>query len=58
MTIQCCVCNKVKCDGEWICHDHNVKDASHTYCPACLEKCLQSVQEELSARKECVISVA
>lgn len=52
MTIQCCVCKKVKDDGQW------VRDAAkhpsamtHTYCPHCLEASLNAMRMELAQRR-------
>lgn len=52
MTVQCCVCAKVKIDGKWI-HDaiKHPHDVSHTYCPMCLEHSLAAMRAELAARR-------
>lgn len=58
MTIQCCVCHKVKEQGEWIRPTQTVSNASHTYCPVCLEDCMHTVRIELMNRKSNVSAVA
>ncbi len=38
MTLQCCVCKKVKDDETWKREDRiHRTDVSHTYCPVCLK---------------------
>lgn len=38
MTLQCCVCKKVKDDETWKLEDRiHRTDVSHTYCPICLK---------------------
>ncbi len=53
MTIQCCVCEKVKDDNRWIHRqiDHP-KEVSHTYCPHCLEQSLGIMRKELTIRRQ------
>ncbi|HPO15206.1 MAG TPA: hypothetical protein PLI09_17315 [Candidatus Hydrogenedentes bacterium] len=53
MTVQCCVCAKVKEDNHWV-HRHveRPKDVSHTYCPNCLEQSLNVMRKELAARRQ------
>mgnify|MGYP007047113445 CR=1 FL=1 len=37
MTVQCCVCKKVKIDDSWMnTGNEHRRDVSHTYCPTCL----------------------
>ena len=39
MTVQCCVCKKVKVEESWtITGIDRPKDVSHTYCPVCLRQ--------------------
>jgi len=39
MTIQCCVCKKVKDEESWTKQQVvSPKDVSHTYCPICLNR--------------------
>jgi hypothetical protein len=51
MTTQCCVCHKVRNEGEWIRHDTRIQDASHTYCPVCFKEFMHSMGIELAKRK-------
>lgn len=50
MTTQCCKCNKVKVEGEWI---HPVTDStarvSHTYCPACHAETVRAFKREIAS---------
>ncbi len=53
MTIQCCVCEKVKDDSRWIHRKiDSPKDVSHTYCPHCLEQSLGAMRKELTVRRQ------
>ncbi len=37
MTVQCCVCKKIKLEDSWTKSQlERPHDVSHTYCPACL----------------------
>ena len=37
MTVQCCVCKKVKVNESWMTTAGNrLREVSHTYCPVCL----------------------
>lgn len=39
MTIQCCVCKKVKVEESWTSNaTERAGDVSHTYCPVCLRQ--------------------
>ena len=52
MTTQCCTCNKVKVDGEWIHPKGTVSQrVSHTYCPACHAEAIRAIQRELAAAR-------
>ena len=47
MTIQCCVCQRVRERGQW---KDQVPErdglVSHTYCPKCLHQSLETIKEE------------
>jgi hypothetical protein len=48
MVIQCCVCEKIREDGQWA---HNPaarlrERVSHSYCPHCLQDTLASIALE------------
>lgn len=47
MTVQCCVCKKVKAEDAW---KHETLDrpaeVSHTYCPVCLKRSQTAMREE------------
>jgi hypothetical protein len=47
MTMQCCVCKKVKDENSWK-NSQNERPAeiSHTYCPTCLHMSRVSMAEE------------
>lgn len=50
MTVQCCVCGKVKKDdGTW-CQENipeeEMKFVSHTYCPRCKEGALEEIRQQ------------
>ena len=47
MTIQCCVCKRERIDGEW-CETtrQGLPEASHTYCPACLNDAVEMLRRE------------
>jgi hypothetical protein len=47
MTIQCCVCKRERIDGEW-CETtrQGLPDASHTYCPSCLNDAVEMIRRE------------
>ena len=49
MTIQCCMCKKVKVDGHWVSR-HSVSHGrvTHTYCPVCLALTLDEIKLEQS----------
>ena len=47
MTLQCCVCKKVKEQGSWKFEDRTARaDASHTYCPPCLKSSIAAMKAE------------
>jgi len=47
MTIQCCVCKKIKDGEKWKTDGHGGRsDASHTYCPRCFEKSMTALRAE------------
>lgn len=59
MTIQCCVCHKVKVQDEWIrpSQDH-LGRVSHTYCPICLDRSLAAMRAERRLASDRVAPVA
>lgn len=47
MTVQCCVCKKVKDDGTWKLENRiHRTDVSHTYCPICLKASVANMAVE------------
>jgi hypothetical protein len=46
MTIQCCVCGKIRADGQWSLHheERHGDNISHTYCPICLKEALNAAE--------------
>lgn len=47
MIIQCCVCKMVKWGNGWRFDGQGGRaDASHTYCPHCLEACRADIRAE------------
>lgn len=44
MLIQCCVCKKIESGNTWIPTDGVIYEASHTYCPDCVEVALSEIQ--------------
>lgn len=47
MTLQCCVCKRVKDDETWILEDRiHRADVSHTYCPICLKATVANIATE------------
>lgn len=54
MTIQCCVCKKVKEGENWKLDGHGGRsEASHTYCPRCLKS---TVAEIRGQRRQAVLA--
>ena len=53
MVIQCCVCDKVRVDGEWIPPTSTEGMVSHTYCPRCLEKAMVDLRREMAMTHDC-----
>lgn len=55
MIVQCCVCKKVRDQGEWIAPDKtaapNVNELSHGYCPVCAAKAFDEIRAWLSENK-------
>lgn len=48
MVVQCCVCKKIRVDGEWRETDAdrpNPAEASHGYCPNCADDAFREVRE-------------
>lgn len=46
--IVCCVCKKIKYNGEWV--EKQIPEeyiATHTYCPACYEQELKEINKYL-----------
>ena len=47
MTVQCCVCKKVKSEDAWtLTHLDRPAEVSHTYCPACLRDSQRAIRQE------------
>jgi len=47
MTVRCCVCHKVREQGQWKDRPEERSDAvSHTYCPHCLGQSLEQMKTE------------
>jgi len=47
MTIQCCVCQKLRLDGKWVVREvpHLPGESvSHTYCPRCVQKLTRELE--------------
>ena len=46
MTVQCCKCKRVREHGQWSASPVVMQgNASHTYCPTCMEECLEEMRE-------------
>ncbi len=49
MTVQCCICERIRWENEW----HRVSvmrgPASHTYCPPCEDEFRREILEEVNA---------
>ncbi len=59
MTVQCCVCKKVKEDNQWVRRAVQTPGAiSHSYCPHCLELSLQAMRTELARRRTAATATA
>lgn len=59
MTIQCCMCKKVKVENEWIGRYQPTLYASHSYCPDCFEESkLKMLAEQAAARAARVAKTA
>lgn len=59
MTIQCCVCKRVKNEDQWVGKVlHSTLNVSHSYCPQCLEASRGIMLVELSRadRKKAVFA--
>ncbi len=53
MTIQCCVCGKIKDDGRWAMPGAFAADKatiSHGYCPICFSNALNEIHAQTSAQ--------
>lgn len=46
MTVQCCVCRKYRVDNRWKKKAKIEGDVSHTYCPACKNKAIETIVED------------
>lgn len=46
MKVQCCVCNKIREDGQWVAAAPVTQDdaVSHGYCPTCLEQAHREIR--------------
>jgi hypothetical protein len=59
MTVQCCVCEKVRIEDQWLHTDvDHPATVSHTYCPVCLEKSLAAMRVELAKRRTAQLATA
>jgi len=48
MVVQCCVCKKVRIDGNWHNQDPAAlrsEEVSHGYCPSCADDAFREVRE-------------
>lgn len=48
MEVQCCVCKKVRVDGQWMSPDLTPpvpNETSHGYCPVCADDAFREVRE-------------
>jgi hypothetical protein len=53
MTVQCCMCKKVKHQNDWVLRTlQAARDVSHTYCPQCLELSKVTLLVELSSARK------
>lgn len=47
MTVQCCVCKKVRVDQSWTLENRiHRADVSHSYCPVCLKASVAAMAVE------------
>lgn len=55
MTIQCCVCQRIKVEDTWK-HRHveHPQQVSHTYCPVCLEQSMKALYEETARNRKTI----
>ena len=52
MTVQCCVCHRVKIEDVWKHQSvERPQETSHAYCPVCLEKFMKAMREEIAQRR-------
>jgi hypothetical protein len=59
MTVQCCVCKKVRVENEWTRPACNTPEhASHTYCPTCLKVSLTAMRAELRRAEQAQVAVS
>ncbi len=52
MTIQCCVCKKVRVDDDWKPFIEPPSVPSSTYCPTCFDRCSQELAIEREAFRQ------
>lgn len=48
MVVQCCVCKKVRMDGNWVdaqADQVRLAEVSHGYCPVCADDAFREVRE-------------
>ena len=52
MTIQCCMCHKIRERSEWIRSEVPRRDeVSHTYCPACFDEFKAELRSKKTLRE-------
>ena len=58
ITVQCCVCKRIRTGSEWIAHEKAELEeglVSHGYCPVCAEEAFKAV---LSITRSCNVAAA
>lgn len=59
MTIQCCVCHRVKVEDEWKHQSvERPQEVSHTYCPVCLDASKKAMCDEIARRRAAMLVTA
>lgn len=46
MVVQCCVCKQLRVGERWLAHESLEEEASHSYCPTCLEVMKRRIEHE------------
>lgn len=59
MTVQCCICKKVKEENTWVGRvPHVPREVSHTYCPQCLELSKAAMVREMAPTRNTTPALA